>query len=297
MKHPHRRLILALIIDRLPAPEIRKFCWSLGLALPSKQELLDFEAEVVDAADPSLHKYLCNPKIQKTKNKLKPLGELVFKLKVQAYFDVRISLDRLFRVLQTREVRAAVEGLCLTTMSLEEIVTLVNRRWGHSLLKEDLENYKILFWDTTEMDLESWGLHLSGCDAKAAAIKSFALSNPDEHEKVKWLCDLPVSLEYTTLLQKVMTDAFFHTQKAFASSFPDVGAIKGFSSVMTNTGDRLKKWGGERKGDEVAKAIRVLAGNRESGNVPRAARVISGAMPKIEPQGQLVVLPPQKKAP
>lgn len=254
------------------------------------------EAEVVDAADPSLHKYLCNLKIQKTKSKLPALEALVFKLGVQAYFDVRQPLDRLFRVLQTREVRNAVEGLCLTTLALEEIVTLVNRRWGHALTKEDLVSYKTLFWDTQDLDIESWGFHLARCDTRGAAITSFALSNPDEHEKVKWLCDLPTSLEYTTLLQRVMTDAFFHTQKAFNSSFPDVGAIKGFSSVMTNTGDRLKKWGGEKKGDEVQKAIRVLAGNRESGNIPRAARVISGAMPKIEPQGQLVVLPSPKKA-
>lgn len=296
MKYAHRRFILALIIDRVPVPEIRKSLWSLGLDIPSKAEFLDFESDVVDAAHPSLHKYLCNLKIPKTKSKLKPLYDLAETLGVTAYFNVRYPLERLMHILQTADIRNALEGLMLSTLAAEEVVTLVNRRWGQTLSKEDLGHYRDLFWDTTEMDLESWSFRLGKCDAKGAIIRSYAISNPDEHEKIKWLAGLPVSLEYTTLLQKAMTDAFFHLSKAFDSSYPDVAAAKAFSSIMANMGDRLKKWGGEKNLNAVEAAIRIVEANKTSGNIPQAAKVHTGALPEIKRQGQLVMLPPPKKA-
>lgn len=284
------------MVDRVDVSEIKKSLYSLGLSIPAPSEILTYEAEIVKAAHPSLHKYLCDPKLKKTKARIKPLYDLVMALGLKAYFDIRYPLDTLFKVLQGVEVRAAIEALCLSHILAEEVVTLINRRWGYSLTKEDLQHYKDLFWDTEAFDVDSWVFHLAQCKPKEQLLKSFALAHPEEMDKLKWLAGLPVDLDYTVLLNKVMTDAYYHLDKALdPHSMVDPAAANTLSGIMVRVGDRLKKFGTGSSRAAVEGILRIFTENRQSGSLPRPAPIHIGVLPDVETTGKVISIATKQK--
>ena len=270
------------MIDRVSLPDIRRSLWSLGLDVPTKQEFLDLESQLLEAAPQSLHKYLTNPKLKKTKKRVKPLAQLIVSLKLAAYFNVKYDFEKLLEIFNPGDMRGSLEGLLLTTLPLEEIATLINHRYGQSFTKEDLVQYKLIFYDLHGVTGPDWSRHLAGCDQRSSAIKIYASQNREEHERVKYLCGMRVNLEYTDLLEKAMHDAFFQYTKVTESGMPDSTEASTWARIMAHMGDRLKKWGGGQNADAVKTAIRILVENQGTQKQPQKARVHKGDLPVID---------------
>jgi len=268
----------------MPYPDIRKNLWQLGLSMPTRGDYLELETAVIDAANPGLHKFLCNPKIPKTKSKVPMLVELVRALQLHDYYDskTKLRMDTLYHVLQGDGLRSALEACLISSIPLEKSVTLINKRWNQTLTKEDALMYQSIFYDVSQFTVEDWAFHLSQSSPKNASLKRYVLENSDEHDQICWRASLEVDLKFTTVLRRYMTDSYFHGQEAFAKKNPDPIFLKAMVHISTQTGKEL----GKLTDDAPIKAqqipIRVVEDNRKSGAVPVSARVHKGPLPALE---------------
>ena len=285
------------MVDRYPTIEIRKSLWSFGLSLPSVEDLVDLEAEVIEAASPKLRSYLCNFKIPKTKNKIPLLHELVSALGIGSYFDANYDFDKLLRILQVSEIKGSLEALLISTIPEDEVAALIAYKWKVPLLSDDLQKYRAMLWDIKGMQHDDWSYHLAMCDRKGSLLKRFALENPYDHAKLRWLCDLPADLNGMLVLDKLISDAYFLHLKNVESFMPNPAVVNSLSGAVVRLMDRVTKLGGNRTKDSALVSLETLESNRAKGASPKPALIHRGTLPPIETHRKLVALSdPNKKA-
>ena len=144
--------------------------------------------------------YLVNPRLKLVRARKKPLAELILALGLGAYFKPTYEFQHLIDIRQSSTMRLALEGLLLSTMLPEAILSLFNHRFIKSLSKEDLEAYAGFFLDTTPLDPSSWHYHLATCEPEEAKVKLVVLQDPDDHPKARWAAGFPSVPEYASAL-------------------------------------------------------------------------------------------------
>lgn len=296
MRFTHERYILTLLVDRLPLTEIRNALVALALPIPSQQELVRIEAWMVDEAGPDLASYLLNPKKTLANNKRKFLAELIVKLKLGPYFRQTYDFNKIVLARQNKDVRAVIEGLVLSVMPDEELVTLINERFELNFSKEDLVAYKQFFFELSWMEMESWHFHLSKCEPEEAKIKVAAMRMPMNLAYLKWRAGFPVNIGYMDQLEKLKTDCSFQLEEMMNSPQMDVAKANVLSAIMMRAGDRIEKY---KKPDDLSALDRLkleFMTVEALKSIP--ARMNIGPLPEIKrlPQQTTLVSVPNGKS-
>lgn len=291
------------MVERLPLEEIKRRLSALELSHPSKADFLRLESQMIDAASDlikapftpavieDLKKYLVTPSLKRTKARIKPLGQLMVALGVNAFFTKTYDFEKVVACRARLEVRVAIEALVLARQTNDQIHALIEQRFGLGLSRLDVKYYLSFFFDTEEMDQESWHFHLLSSDPEEAKVKVSVIRDPENLPAVKHLTGFDVKLDYLDLLRDVYTSSYFLWKDAVkqAGDSP-VARANILSAMMMRAGDRFKK---HEKPDEKAQLNQMIINiqNVNSTTAPRANVLLHLPPPPEERKTMLVPLP------
>lgn len=298
MRYLHERYIWALLADRQPIEKITRSLLALELSLPSPQDFIRIEGEMLEGASRDLVTYLTNPKTILNEKRRKQMTLFLRDKGLGAFFRSDYDFQKLLSLRQRPDIRSALESLTLSDMKDAEIVTLVVKRFHLAAFDtEDLNTYRLFFFDSRWMDAESWHYHLTEVQEDEAKLKILALRSPENLDYLRWKAGFPVELEYSTMLRKVMNDAFFSHQELNARPDKDPSALNVFTGILTRVGDRLDKFQSEL-GQHATESLHLEI-TRVRSLSTKASPIHSGKLPviPIEATAKSLVLLPSKGLP
>lgn len=282
---PHRRILQALALVAMARADGPKYaeslCEALNLKFPC--DLVDFTmVEIQQRLPPVLEVWFTTTDIGATLD-YRPLVRAVTYLKLSDVVTIgptgpTVVLPLgLKRLRDNQAIRTMLETSLLCEINQETICADLRQMYGINVDESDIRRYGELFVDREYMEGDSWTRYMRCIGEPEALFRRALIGQPKDF--VRWRLGVPVSLNSETVLNRMMSDAYY-TERLVKSTAGNLG--------ITLTKDELARVKLER--DTIFKAMDMRAKMKDSSGgdtAKNALTLLAGVVAKYESQDDL----------